>query len=136
MGRKKKEAENAEIMTAETAKEKRVKAAESRINRVLKAEGMDKARLSAVKGLVKRAAFQEVEIEDMEKDLAVKGYTELFQQGEKQTPYERERPIAKLHLQAVGKYKDIIAELVRMLPKVETSKTENDLMGEFIRERE
>jgi len=68
-------------------------------------------------GLIRRAAYMRVTLEDYEKDLDENGYVEQFSQSEKLEPYERERPVARLYNTMNKNYQCIIKQLSDMLPK-------------------
>ncbi len=73
--------------------------------------------MSIADGLIRRAAYMRVTLEDYEQDLDVGGYVELFTQSEKTSPYERERPVARLYNQMNRNYQQIIKQLADMMPK-------------------
>jgi len=68
-------------------------------------------------GLIRRAAYMRVTLEDYEADLDDKGYVEMFSQSERTDPYERERPVARLYNTMNKNYQSIIKQLADMLPK-------------------
>ena len=68
------------------------------------------------KGLLERAAYLRIQLEDYEKDLTKNGYTESFQQSDRVDPYERERPVARLYNTAVKNYAAILKQLGDLLP--------------------
>jgi len=85
-------------------------------------------------GLIRRAAYMKVTLEDYEKDLDENGYVEMFSQSEKQEPYERERPVARLYNTMNKNYQNIIKVLVSLLPK-QDPKPKDDGFDMFIRSR-
>lgn len=93
---------------------KRIKLEERRLTKAF-AE-IDEKRKSTTSGLIQRAAFMRVSLEDLEKDLKENGFTELFSQGD-QEPYQRERPAAKIYNNLNGGYQKIIKQLTDLLPK-------------------
>ena len=68
-----------------------------------------------VDGLINRAAFMRISLEDMELDIHKDGFVEMFSQSETQTPYERERPVARLYNSMNKNYQSIIKELTSHL---------------------
>ncbi|GHU77168.1 hypothetical protein AGMMS49992_24280 [Clostridia bacterium] len=72
--------------------------------------------VKTVDGLIKRAAFMRIQLENYEKDLNENGFVEMFAQDEKQEPYERERPAARLHTQAVKVYAQVMRMLLDLVP--------------------
>lgn len=83
---------------------------------------------SALPGLIARAAYFRVALQELEEDLKENGYTELFQQGD-QKPYDRKRPAADLYNSYSATYLKIIRQLHDMRPKQEDGK--NDLPDPF-----
>jgi hypothetical protein len=74
-------------------------------------------KMNIADGLIRRAAFMKITLEDYEKDLDEGGYVELFSQSEKLEPYERERPVARLYNSMNKNYQCIIKQLSDLLPK-------------------
>lgn len=104
-------------MTSRTEKPKdeRIKAEERRLRKSYK--NLSKDTLVVVDGLIKRAAFMRVTLEDMEQDLDENGFVEMFSQSENQEPYERERPVARLYNTMNKNYQSIIKSLADHIPK-------------------
>lgn len=86
-------------------------------------------------GLIRRAAYMRVTLEDMEIDLDTEGFYELFSQSENQDPYERERPVARQYQTMNKNYQSIIKQLSDLLPK-EAPKEEDDGFERFVMSRE
>lgn len=99
---------------AEKTKEERIRAEKNRLVRIYKE--ISKENKSIIDGLINRAAFMRVTLEDMEKDLDDKGFVEEFSQSEKLEPYERERPVARLYNTMNKNYQSIIKQLSDLLP--------------------
>ena len=76
-----------------------------------------------------------VTLEDYEKDLDEKGYTELFTQSVNTPPYERERPVARLYNTMNKNYQSIIKQLGDLVPK-EVKVVEDDGFRDFIAQRD
>ena len=111
--------ENKEVVE----KAKRISTEETRLRKNYKEIKRDKAAI--VDGLIRRAAYMRISLEDMEIDLDTKGFYELFSQSENQEPYERERPVARQYQQMNKNYQSIIKQLSDLLPK-ESPKAEGD----------
>ena len=92
-------------------------------------------KLAIVDGLIRRAAYMRVTLEDMEIDLDTNGFYELFSQSENQEPYERERPVARQYQTMNKNYQTIIKQLADLLPK-EVSKEEDDGFESFVMSRD
>lgn len=88
---------------------------------------MEKPKKTIATGLIGRAAFMRVQLEDLELDLLENGWTELFSQGN-QEPYDRARPAAQIYNSTNANYQKIIKQLDGMLPKTmePTSKKDDD----------
>ena len=76
------------------------------------------AKKAVAQGLIERAAFMRVELEDLEADLAENGWVEKFSQGN-QDPYDRARPQGQTYNAMNGNYQKIIKQLDALLPKEE-----------------
>lgn len=81
-------------------------------------EKIEAKRKSTTQGLIHRAAFMRISLEDLEKELNENGFTELFSQGD-QEPYLRERPTSKIYNSLNANYQKIIKQLTDLLPKEE-----------------
>ena len=116
-------------------KDKRIKKEENRLKKIYK-NIEDKKKDTAI-GLIQRLAYLRVTLEDFEKDLDENGFTELFQQGEKQSPYERKRPVADLYNTMNTAYQKGLKQLTDLLPKtIEDKKEGDDGFNEFVYGRE
>lgn len=82
-------------------------------------------------GLILRAAFMRVTLEDFEEDLNANGSVEMFSQSEKAEPYERERPVARLYNTMNKNYQSIMKQLADRLPEAVVTSPADELM-EFI----
>lgn len=72
-----------------------VKKEKNRLSRLFK--DIPENKKKAVQGLIIQAARLRVLLDEMWMDISENGDYELFSQSEKQAPYERERPVAKLY---------------------------------------
>ena len=93
---------------------RRSAAEERRLARIFK--DIDEKRKATTRGLINRAAFMRVSLEDLEEDLNKNGFTEWFSQGD-QEPYQRERPAAKIYNTMNVSYQKIVRQLTDLLPK-------------------
>lgn len=96
-------------------KSSRIKKEEKRLYGIY--ENIPENKKKAIDGLIQRAAYMRVTLEDYEKDLDENGYVESFTQSVKTDPYERERPVARLYNTMNKNYQSIIKMLSDMLPK-------------------
>ena len=69
-----------------------------------------------VEGLIVQAARLRISLNIMWEDISINGDTESFTQSEKLTPYERERPVARLFNNRDKNYQTIIKILTDRLP--------------------
>ena len=94
-------------------REKLVKKEKNRLKKLFKT--IPKEKLKAVDGLL------------MWIDISENGDVEMFSQSDKQEPYERERPIAKLFNSRDMSYQRIIKQLTDLIPvERENDDSEND----------
>lgn len=116
--------------------DKRIKKEENRLKKFFKSKGIDINENSAVQSLISRASFMKVSLEDLEQDLKENGWTEMFQQGEKQAPYERQRPTATTYTSLNTNYQKIIKQLTDLLPKSKPTENQTDTFEEFVYSRD
>jgi hypothetical protein len=117
----------------ELSKDDRIKQEERRLKRIYKS--IDKDKKAIIDGLIQRAAYMRVALEDWEKDIMDNGYIEMFTQSEKTDPYERERPVARLYNTMNKNYQSIIKQLTDLLPKEVKVVEEDDGFADFINSR-
>lgn len=112
-------------MSEKTSSVSEIRREERRLHNIF--SEIDEKKKSTVAGLIERAAFMRVKLQEMEKDLDLNGFTESFRQSEKQDPYDRERPIARTYATMNGNYQKIMKQLTDLLPKkVEEPKAGDD----------
>lgn len=114
-------------------KAKRIRKEENRLKKIYK--NIKDEKKQTVQGLIQRAAFMRVTLEDFEDDLDQNGFVEMFRQGINQDPYERKRPVADLYNTMNTSYQKIIKQLTDLLPKDEP-KPEDDGFDGFVGGRE
>ena len=115
------------------SRKNRISKEERRLKKLYK--DMDEDKINVVDGLIQRAAYMRVSLEDFEEDLNKNGFTEEFSQGD-QEPYERKRPIADLYNTMNASYQKAIKQLTDLLPKTEVKKVDDDGFNDFVNERE
>lgn len=127
--------ETAENKKQQQAKKRRITNEEKRLRESYKNIPEDLMRVAD--GLIRRAAYMRVTLEDYETDLDSGGYVELFTQSEKMAAYERERPVARLYNQMNRNYQQIIKQLSDMIPKPNPDKDppEDDGFEAFVNRR-
>ncbi len=109
--------------------DERIKKEANRLKRIYK--NIDKDNKAIIDGLIQRAAYMRVMLEDWEKDIKENGCTEMFTQSINTPPYERERPVARLYNTMNKNYQSIIKQLSDLVPKPET-KAEDDGFEDFL----
>ena len=114
----------------EKTKEQRINAEKRRLTGIYK--DVPKEHKGILDGLIKRAAFMRVTLEDMEADLDENGFVELFTQSEKTEPYERERPVARLYNTMNKNYQSIIQQLSDLVPKQDKTAEVDDGFDDFV----
>lgn len=116
----------------EITKSERIKKEVSRLKKIYKNIGKNENKL--LEGLIQRAAYMRVTLEEYEKDIDENGYIEMFSQSEKTEPYERERPVARLYNSMNKNYQSIMKHLAEFVTK-EPPKTVSDGFDEFVGDR-
>lgn len=115
----------------ELSKDERIQREIRRLNRIFK--NIPKNQKAVIDGLIRRAAYMRVTLEEMEEDLNTNGYTELFSQSEKLEPYERERPVARLYNAMNKNYQTIMKQLAEFVEKEPPPvKEQSDGFDEFV----
>lgn len=113
----------------ELTKADRINAEEKRLRTIYK--NIDKDNKAIIDGLIQRAAYMRVTLEDWEKDIDTNGYIEMFTQSEKTAPYERERPVIRLYNTMNKNYQSIIKQLSDLVPKYEPE-VKDDGFDDFV----
>lgn len=115
-------------------KKARVRAEKNQLGKLYADLPENKKRLAD--GLIERAAFMRIELEDLETDLAENGWTEPFSQG-KQEPYDRARPQGQTYNTTNANYQKIIKQLDALLPKSASEQMpEDDGFDSFVNGRD
>lgn len=118
-----------EMRKENITKESRIKEEEERLRKVY--ENLDSQKKIVAEGIIKRAAYLRVTLEDFEKDLDKNGYTEPFRQGN-QEPYDRKRPVADMYTSMNALYQKATKQLTDLLPKENPDKEVSDELMDFI----
>nr|WP_265525110.1 hypothetical protein [Paenibacillus sp. JDR-2] len=105
-------------------KKRKITLEEKRLRKIY--EILPKDQMAIADGLIRRAAFMRVTLEDYEDDLGDKGSVEMFSQSAQAAPYERVRPVAQLYNTLNKNYQSIIKQLTDMLPKPDPDMTAAD----------
>jgi len=116
----------------EMSKEEKINKEIKRLNSIYK--DLPKKEKAVIDGLVKRAAYMRITLEEMEQDLNENGFVEWFSQSEKTEPYERERPVARLYNTINKNFQGIMKQLSDFVIK-EPPKPEDDGFEKFVNAR-
>ena len=103
--------------------DERIKKEARRLKRIYK--NIDKDNKAIIDGLIQRAAYMRITLEDWEQDIIENGVTEMFTQSEKTPPYERERPVVRLYNTMNKNYQSIMKQLGDLVPKPEAKKEDD-----------
>lgn len=114
-------------------KDERIKKEERRLRTIYK--DIDRDNKAIIDGLINRAAYMRITLEDWERDIDENGYIEMFTQSEKTDPYERERPVIRLYNTMNKNYQSIIKQLSDLVPKYEP-KEKDDGFDDFLNRRD
>src|SRR5690554_2955008 len=116
----------------ELSKDEKIKKEIRRLNRIYKK--ISKNEKAIIEGLIRRAAYMRITLEEMEEDLSINGYTEPFTQSERLDPYDRERPVARLYNTLNKNYQTIMKQLAEFVEH-EPPKPKSDGFGDFVNSR-
>lgn len=120
------------MIKLEETKDERIKAEIKRLKTIFtKLSAKEKKFLEP---LIQRAAYMKIQLEDYEEDLLKNGYVEMFSQSDKQAPYERERPVARLYTTLNGNYQKIMKQLSDHIERIPV-KEKSDGFEAFINSR-
>lgn len=110
-------------------KDDRIKKEILRIKKLLREIPED--RLKIVDGIIKRAAFMQVTLEDLEDDIKEHGTVENFSQA-RDIEYDRERPAVRIYNTLVKNYTGTMKQIFDMLPQNDGVKKKDQLL-EFLK---
>lgn len=113
------------------SKESKITEEEKRLRRNF--AKIEKRKKAIIEGLIQRAAFMRITLDELEADINEFGVTEWFSQGD-QEPYKRKRPEADLYNAMNTGYQKIIKQLTDLLPK-EDPKPKSDGFEDFASSR-
>lgn len=115
-------------------REARIRAEVKRLSAQFKDIDSKKKKITA--GLIERAAFMRVALEELEEDLNTYGFWEWFSQGE-QEPYQRKRPAAEIYNQTNKNYQSIVKQLTDLLPREDSkARPGDDGFDSFVNSRD
>lgn len=88
-------------------------------------------RLKIADGMIRRAAFMQITLEDLEEDIKKNGTVESFTQT-RDIEYDRERPSVRIYNTLVKNYANAMKQIVDLLPEHEAVKKKDQLL-EFLK---
>ncbi|HYF94430.1 MAG TPA: hypothetical protein VD969_19600 [Symbiobacteriaceae bacterium] len=101
--------------SSELPRDTRIKREVSRLRRILKK--VPEVRQQLAIGLVERAAFLRVELEDLEADINKNGTTEVYQPSEDSPPITRIRAAAQQYDKLVKSYTTVCRQIDDLVPQ-------------------
>lgn len=117
-------------------REERIRAETKRLEGICK--NIDKNKRKLAEGLIKRASFMRITLEDLENDINENGTVEMFTQSENTDPYERRRPNADIYVKMNSAYQNIMKQLYGIISERaggDTNEKDKDGFDEFVRSR-
>lgn len=108
--------------------QKDIKKEENRLKKIY--SEIEDRRKNTIAGLIQRAAFMRVQLDELEAELNLNGFTEKFSQGD-QDPYDRERPAARIYNSMNSGYQKIIKQLTDLLPRDDARPKGGDSFADF-----
>lgn len=108
-------------------KEDRIKKEKKRLNDLFK--DLEPNKLKTCKALIERAAFITVSLEDVEMQLNETGFTEYYQNGDKQSGWKKSAA-ADVHISLTKNLNAIIKQLLDLVPAAKKKSKLEELMGE------
>ncbi|MEA4869908.1 MAG: hypothetical protein VB062_04640 [Christensenella sp.] len=113
-------------------KQTRVDAEYARISELL--VDLDEKKREMIDGLIRRAAYLRIVLEDAEDDITKNGMVESFSQSDKAQPYERLRPVANIFSSTTKNYQAAMKQLIEALPE-KTQKSAAEEIKKYIERR-
>ena len=117
----------------ELSKDSRIKKEEKRLREIFKDADEDGTAIND--GLIQRASYMRITLEDWEEDINKNGIVEMFTQSERTPPYEKERVVARLYNTMNANYQKIIKQLSDLLPDDVKVVEEDDGFESFVGSR-
>lgn len=115
------------------AKRKKILDEQNRLKKLYTKIPLKKKKL--MEGLIERAAYMRITLQEYEDDIDENGSVEPFTQSANCEPYDRARPVAQLYNTMNKNYQSIMKQLADLLP-VEVVAAKKDSFDKFINSRE
>lgn len=107
-------------------KEARVKKEKNRLKKLFK--DLEPNKLKTCQALIDRAAFITVSLEDLEVQLNEVGFTEYYQNGDKQSGWKKSAA-ADVHISLTKNLNTIIKQLLELVPPAQKKSRLEELMN-------
>lgn len=114
----------------EISKDDRIKKEILRIKKLLRELSEDKLKIAD--GMIRRLAFMQITLEDLEEDIKDKGIIENFSQT-KDIEYDRERPTVRIYNTVIRNYSSVFKQLIDLFPDAEKAKPAADELMGFVK---
>ena len=111
--------------TKDLTKEARVTKEKKRLNKLFK--DLEPNKLSTCRALIERAAFITVSLEDLEEQLNEVGFTEYYQNGDKQSGWKKSAA-ADVHISLTKNLTTITKQLLELVPAAQKKSKLEELM--------
>lgn len=111
--------------TKEKTKEERIKKENNRLKALFK--DLEPNKLKTCRALIDRAAFITVSLEDLETQLNEVGFTEYYQNGDKQSGWKKSAA-ADVHISLTKNLNTIIKQLLELVPPAQKKSKLEELM--------
>ena len=107
-------------------KEERVEKEKKRLKELFK--GLEENKLKTCRPLIERAAFIIVSLEELEQQLNEVGFTEYYQNGDKQSGWKKSAA-ADVHISLTKNLTTITKQLLELVPPAQKKSKLEELMG-------
>ena len=111
---------------AKSSKETRIRREKKRLDAIF--ADLEPNKLSACRALIDRAAFITVSLQDVEEQLNEVGWTEYYQNGDKQSGWKKSAA-ADVHISLTKNLNAIIKQLLDLVPPAQRASRLEELMG-------
>jgi hypothetical protein len=113
-------------MNEHTEVEERIKAETKKLRKLLTKVPADRKQVAG--NVIRRIAFMQITLEDLELDILTNGYSEMFSQ-QKDIVYERERPAVRIYNTTIKNYAAACKQLVDLIPENTADQEKDELMA-------
>ena len=114
------------VEVAKLKKETRIKREKARLMKIF--EGLDQNKLDIAAGLIDRAAFITISLEDLEEELNRTGWTEEYQNGREQSGMKKSAA-ADVHISLTKNLNAIDKQLLEIVPPARRKSALSEMMN-------